>query len=88
MRLNRKAISLSNDIPKTMLSTSISYDNNVINELNSSTVNVSVTEENDLTTLNELRSRYPDKIIISHLNINSIRNKFDMLANIVMGKLI
>ena len=31
--------------------------------------------------------KYPDKIIISHLNINSIRNKCDMLANIVMGKI-
>ena len=70
LRLNREAISSSNDTPNTKLVTTISYDKNVTNELNSSTVNVSVTEENDLTTLNEIRSRYPDKIIKSYLNIN------------------
>ena len=34
----------------------------------------------------ELTVKYLHKIIICHLNINSIRNKIDVLANFVMGK--
>jgi len=34
-------------------------------------------------TLQKLRLRNVDKIIIGHLNINSIRNKFDILADII-----
>ena len=29
--------------------------------------------------LNEIRKKNPNRIIIAHLNINSIRNKFEML---------
>ena len=34
----------------------------------------------DMLGLKTLRVSYPDNIIIGHLNINSIRNKFDMLS--------
>ena len=41
-------------------------------------------QENDLPILhNIIRGKYHNKVIISHLNINSIRNKIDVLANIV-----
>ena len=36
-------------------------------------------DENPLTTLQEIRCKNRGKIIIGHLNINSLRNKFDAL---------
>ena len=32
--------------------------------------------------LNEIRKKNPNRIIIAHLNINSIRNKFEMLKEV------
>ena len=37
--------------------------------------------------LNELRGRNVNRIIIAHLNINSIRNKFDVLAELITRKI-
>ena len=34
----------------------------------------------DMLVLKNLRVSYPNNIIIGHLNINSIRNKFEMLS--------
>ena len=34
----------------------------------------------DMLDSKTLRVSYPDNIIIGHLNINSIRNKFEMLS--------
>ena len=34
----------------------------------------------DILVLKNLRVSYPNNIIIGHLNINSIRNKFEMLS--------
>ena len=36
--------------------------------------------------LNNLRTKNVNRIILSHLNINSIRNKIDMLSDLVTGK--
>ena len=47
--------------------------------------NIEITGAYDITHLKELRTKYPHKIIICHLNINSIRNKIDTLANFVVG---
>ena len=33
--------------------------------------------------LNEIRKKNPNRIIIAHLNINSIRNKFEMLKEVI-----
>ena len=33
--------------------------------------------------LKEMKKRLPDKIIFSHLNINSLRNKFDSVKNTI-----
>ena len=41
----------------------------------------------DIAKLNKLRSTNPSKILIGQLNINSIRHKFDMLADIISGKI-
>ena len=38
-------------------------------------------------SLEKLRLENPDRLIFGHLNINSIRNKFEMLTNIIQGKL-
>ena len=36
--------------------------------------------QDDMLVLKNLRVSYPNNIIIGHLNINSIRNKFEMLS--------
>ena len=46
---------------------------------------------NNLTSpeeqLHNLRLKSPSRLICSHLNINSLRNKFDLVANIVKDKI-
>ena len=37
--------------------------------------------------LNEMRKKNPNRIIIAHLNINSIRNKFEMLKEVVVNEI-
>ena len=44
-------------------------------------------EESSSSILQSLRVKYVDKIVLGHLNINSIRNKFDMLVDIIGGKI-
>ena len=39
------------------------------------------------TVLKDLRLKNNNKIIFAHLNINSIRNKFDMITNLVKGRI-
>ena len=39
----------------------------------------------DLTTLNDIRVKNPNKMILCHSNINSIRNKIDILVSLVRG---
>ena len=38
------------------------------------------------TTLQNLRLKNVDKIILGHININSIRNKFHLLADMIRGR--
>ena len=38
-------------------------------------------------SINDLRRTYSNKIILAHLNINSIRNKFEMLCEFIQGNL-
>ena len=37
--------------------------------------------------LNNLRLKNPNRLICAHLNINSIRNKFELLSNIVKNNI-
>ena len=53
--------------------------NNVIRKNDSSAASVA--------SLEKLRLENPDRLIFGHLNINSIRNKFEMITNIFQGKL-
>ena len=39
-----------------------------------------------ITDLRTFRIKYPSNIIIGHLNINSIRNKFELLSILIGGK--
>ena len=38
-------------------------------------------------SLNEVRRKYSNKIILAHININSIRNKFEMLCEFIHGNI-
>ena len=49
-------------------------------ELNTEPCEIPAENESDINlVLRKLRISYPNNVIIDHLNINSIRNKFDML---------
>ena len=48
---------------------------------------VTMDDSNPHNILKCLRSNNIDKIIISHLNINSVRNKFDHLVDLIMGNI-
>ena len=58
-------------------------DESAINQLNDT--NSEEALEND--ALNEIRKKSPNHIIITHLNINSIRSKFEMLKEVVGNKI-
>ena len=49
--------------------------------------NLLLDNETPTTTLQKLRIANIDRVIIGHLNINSIRNKIDNLADIVSNKI-
>ena len=56
---------------------------------NSKTANIS-NDPSDISAeyaLRVLRSINANRVIIAHININSIRNKFEMLSTLVMGKI-
>lgn len=44
------------------------------------------TEMDVFSTLSTLREKHLNRVLLAHLNINSIRNKFDMLKDMVSGK--
>ena len=40
-----------------------------------------------ILTLKNIRVKYSNKIIMGHLNVNSIRNKFELLSSLIGGKI-
>ena len=42
---------------------------------------------NEISTLKNLRLKHPKNVSLSYLNINSIRNKFPHLSDVVLGKI-
>ena len=42
---------------------------------------------NQMNTLHEIRIKDANRLIIGHLNINSLRNKFEMLEEIIKDKI-
>ena len=52
--------------------------NTFLTELNTEPCETTTENESDINlVLRKLRLSYPNNVIIDHLNINSIRNKFD-----------
>ena len=51
-----------------------------------SPISTSISLETSNSILNKLRITNINRILCAHLNINSIRNKIDMLADLVVGK--
>ena len=47
------------------------------------------TDTNDdlYSIINNLKIKNPNRVIIAHININSLRNKFDILSDIVKNKI-
>ena len=43
-------------------------------------------DNNSVASLKVLRSKYPKNVILSYININSIRNKLDSLGTLVSGE--
>ena len=58
-------------------------DKSAINQLNGTNSEESL--KND--ALNEILKKNPNRIIIAHLNINSIRNKFEILREVLGNKI-
>ena len=56
-------------------------------EHNSSQSAKSSESSNNLSILDHVRLNNADRLIIGHLNINSLRNKFKMIREIVQDKL-
>ena len=54
---------------------------------NSSQSAKSKESSNDLSAPDSIRLSNADRLIIGHLNINSLRNKFEMLREIIQDKL-
>ena len=48
---------------------------------------ISIHQEGDESILKTLRIKNLNRIILGHININSLRNKFDQLKEFVMGKI-
>ena len=48
-----------------------------------------ITDENtsDFCEINDLRNQHPFRVIIGHININSIRNKFEPLVSFINNNL-
>ena len=73
-----------NTIPdKTSVSSTSSSSNSEI--LQSSDAETTVNSDPNLV-LSDLRKKNADRLIIGHLNINSLRSKFEALKTLIQGK--
>ena len=75
MDFNREKLPKGNNI-KLTLNVGPLIDLSVINPGNYSNVSVG-------SALKFYRSKYPKKLVIGHININSIRNKFEILRSML-----
>ena len=48
--------------------------------------NVNTSSDHELYTLENIRNTNPGKLVLGQLNINSIRNKFDALSDLIVDK--
>ena len=77
---NREKLSKGNNITLTTLNVEPLIDSSFINPVNYSNELVG-------SALKFYRSKYPKKLIIGHININSINNKFEILKSILLDVL-
>ena len=69
---------------QVVLNTNISFNNQNASEDNYDSLSE---HSNVYSTLNKLRCNNLNRIILSHLNINSVRNKFVLLKDMITGKM-
>ena len=74
---NREKLSKGNNITLTTLNVEPLIDSSVINPVNYSNELVG-------SALKFYRSKYPKKLIMGHINVNSITNKFEILKSILL----
>ena len=70
--------------------TFFSDENSSINNSPSDISDANITNDSDnsvFSQLSNLRSKNSDRVIIAHLNINSIRNKFEMISELIIGNI-
>ena len=73
---------MSNILSKRHLKTQNAPENNDNKDILNDSQNNSA-----LAILKNLRAKNQDRISIAHLNINSIRNKFEMISDLVIGNI-
>ena len=69
--------------PQVVLNTTISFNNQNAPEANYGSLSE---HSNVYSTLNKLRCNNLNRIIVAHVNINSVRNKFVLLKDMITGK--
>ena len=69
----------------TFFSEGTSNNSKTINMRKPVSVTTVTTKDDFKTKLKDIRITNLNRIVISHININSIRNKFELLAEAVMG---
>ena len=72
------------NISETKLLCRLQNDSFIRNKSNGTRVKP---RDHDASTLGVLRKMNPDKLVLGHLNINSIRNKFDGLSDLFIGNI-
>ena len=78
-----------NQESKTVSSSSKNHSRNYSNRQNKESAKSVLTVSSDtpcdtLNGLHELRSNHPKNVILEHLNINSIRNKYSSFKDVVL----
>ena len=81
----RVTISL-NPYVKSFIPSQDFIPNDIINECSSSPEALNIDKDSPESILQNLRLKNVDRVIIGHININSIRNKFHLLADIIRGR--
>ena len=79
----------ANQESKTVNSSSKNHSRNYSNRQNKESAKSVLTVSSDtpcdtLNGLHELRSNHPKNVILEHLNINSIRNKYSSFKDVVL----
>ena len=90
--LTTNAMELSTPVIMDLISgDSFHHDVNVTESLpcpsNTNQAKTNDISDTPYSSLNSLRIKNPNRIILGHLNINSIRNKIDMVSDLVEGKI-